>query len=96
MAAVLRDVMIKKFDSKNLTRTNFKTRALPSQAFSVSRQIGRDNVKKLKEALTSPGAAVPMQAFLKRYAKGKNLLPVKEKSYQGLEVLLKDFWGFNR
>ena len=56
-AAVLRDVMIKKFDSKNLTRTIFKTRALPSQAFSVSRSIGKDNTKKIKVALLSPGAA---------------------------------------
>ncbi len=96
VAAVLRDVMIKKFDSQNLTRTIFKTRALPSQAFSVSQSIGKDDVRKIKEALLSPAAAVPMQAFLKRYAKGKNLQPAKVKSYKGLEVLLKDFWGFNR
>lgn len=95
VAAVLRDVMIKKFDKKNLTRTIFKTRDLPNQAFSISRAIGKNNVKKIRAALLSPDSAEPMKAFLTRYAKGKNLKPIKTKSYKGLEVLLKDFWGFN-
>ena len=45
VAAVLRDVMIKKFDSKNLTKTIFKTRALPNQAFSVGTRIKKNEVK---------------------------------------------------
>jgi len=96
VAAVLRDVMIKKFDSKNLTKTIFKTRALPNQAFSVSSRVNKSDINKIKEALLSATADKPMQAFLKRYTKGKGLRAVKAKPYKGLEVLLKDFWGFNR
>lgn len=96
VAAVLRDVMIKKFDSKKLTKTLVKTKALPNQAFSVSNNLGKDAVEKIKEALLAADANGPMKAFLKRYAKGKKLAPLKTKSYKGLEVLLKDFWGFDK
>lgn len=96
VAAVLRDVMIKKFDTKHLTQTIFRTKALPNQAFSVNRGLGQDTIRKIRAALLSPDSAVPMKAFLKRYAKGKILEPVTIKPYKGLEILLKDFWGFNR
>jgi len=96
VAAVLSDVA---FERLNKSRGETKViltgeRIMPGDAFTVGPRVSAETRGKILQALLSPDTANAMKLFVDRYAFGKLLdLPVEEQ-YRGLEIVLKQHYGF--
>jgi ABC-type phosphate/phosphonate transport system substrate-binding protein len=95
-AAVLSDLAVERLNkSSNSARTIFTgERLMPGDAFTVGPRVKPETRGRILQALLSPDTAIEMKLFIDRYAFGKLLdLPVDEQ-YNGLEVVLKEHYGF--
>lgn len=95
-AAVLSDLAVERLNkTTGGTRTIFVgARLTPGDAFTVGSRIKPETRGRILQALLSPDTATEMKLFIDRYAFGKLLdLPVEEE-YRGLEVVLKQHYGF--
>lgn len=76
------------------TRVIFTSKPYPNQAITVGPKIPPEMRQKITQALLSPAGKTATLAVLERF-KAAEWLPAKPEEYQGLQVLLKDIWGFN-
>lgn len=96
-AAVLSDLA---FDRLNKQHGAAKTiyvgeRLMPGDAFTVGPRVSPETRGRILQALLSPDTAEAMKLFIERYAFNKLLdLPVEEQ-YRGLQVVLKQHYGFD-
>lgn len=96
VAAVLSDLAFERLNKQiGVARAIFVgNRLMPGDAFTVGPRVSPEKRGRILQALLSPDTAEAMKLFIERYAFGKLLdLPVEEQ-YRGLEVVLKQHYGF--
>jgi ABC-type phosphate/phosphonate transport system substrate-binding protein len=76
------------------TRALFTSKPIPNQAITVGPKVSPEMRAKITQALLSPAGTAASQSILQRF-KASEWLPAKTEEYQGLQVLLRDIWGFN-
>ena len=94
--AVLRDKTYDKLlkKHKNVSREIFRSKGLPNQAITASKNLTTDEKDLLKNGLLSAEAMAAMPAFMEKYTGKKGLRKAESRNYLGVEALLKDIWGF--
>ncbi len=96
-AGILPLANLKKYDaSRRFSRIVFKTKALPNQAFSAGPRISPDDQARIATALTSSGADAVTSELRTAYGTDSRLVPASKKEYAGIDVYLKDVWGYER
>ena len=96
-AGILPAANLKKFhDSENLLRVIHMTEPVPNQAFSAGPRISRDDQARIAAALVSPEASRVVSRLMAAYGADKGLAYASKKDYAGLDVYLKDSWGYGR
>lgn len=94
-AAILPLESLKKFhDSENFVRVVYQSKALPNQAFSAGPRISRADQALIAAALISPEANHALSRLLAAYGDGQGLAYTSKEEYAGLDVYLKDSWGY--
>ena len=93
---VLRNTTYSKLakESPGQSRVVFESKPLPNQAITASKRLDVAAKELLKSRLLSDEANASMKLFIDSYTGGKGLKQANAQEYQGLEVLLKDIWGF--
>lgn len=93
---VMRDKMYDKLAKKNPNRARvvFRSKGLPNQAITAGKKLDTAARELLKDRLLTPEAMAAMPAFMEKYTGGKGLKKADSKKYVGMEMLLKDTWGF--
>jgi ABC-type phosphate/phosphonate transport system substrate-binding protein len=76
------------------TRVIFTSRTMANQAITVGPKIPAEKHERLTQALLSPAGKAATLAVLEQF-KAAGWLPAKAEEYEGLQVLLKDVWGFS-
>ncbi len=76
------------------TRVIFTSKAFSNQAITVGPKISPEMRAKITQALLSPAGTAASLSVLERF-KAAAWMPAKPEEYEGLQVLLKDVWGFN-
>jgi len=76
------------------TRTIFRNKPLPQQAFSAGPRISREDQAKITAALLAPEAEQPLANFRQAYGLGKGLVPASNEEYTTAGVYLRDQWGY--
>lgn len=76
------------------TRVIFTSKAFSNQAITVGPKISPEMRVKVTQALLSPAGKAASLSVLERF-KAAEWLPAKPEEYEGLQVLLRDVWGFN-
>lgn len=94
-AAIVPVANLKKFiNSENLVRVLYKTKALPNQALSAGPRISVQDQAQIAAALISQeGVAVTAQ-LMAASASDKGLTFASNGDYVGLDLYLKDTWGY--
>ncbi len=77
-----------------VTRVIFASKPVSNQAITVGPKISPEMRAKITQALLSPAGKAATLSVLERF-KAAEWLPAKPEEYQGLQVLLRDVWGFN-
>lgn len=96
-AGILPVALLKKFpNSENLVRVLYKTKTLPNQAFSAGPRISREDQAKIAAALISPEGSAATARLMSTYGTDKGLAYANKEEYAGLDVYLKDTWGYSR
>lgn len=96
-AGILPAANLKKYnDSANLLRAIYMTQPIPNQAFSAGPRISRDDQARIAAALVSPEASRVVSRLMAAYGADKGLAYAKKEDYAGLDVYLKDTWGYGR
>ncbi len=96
-AGILPLANLKRYDAgRRFSRIVFKTKALPNQAFSAGPRISPDDQARIATALTSSGADVVTAQLRATYGTDSRLVPASRKEYAGIDVYLKDVWGYGR
>jgi ABC-type phosphate/phosphonate transport system substrate-binding protein len=95
-AAILPMANLEKFPNyENQVRVLYKTRTLPNQAFSAGPRITPQERAVIAAALVSQ-EGVSVTARLRAEYGGKGLAYATKAEYTGLDVYLKDTWGYSR
>ena len=88
---------LKRFhDSENLLRAIYMTQPIANQAFSAGPRISRDDQARIAAALVSPEASRVVSRLMAAYGADKGLSYASKEDYAGLDVYLKDTWGYGR
>ncbi|MEK7716366.1 MAG: PhnD/SsuA/transferrin family substrate-binding protein, partial [Pseudomonadota bacterium] len=96
-AGILPAASLKKFnDGANLLRAIYMTQSISNQAFSAGPRISRDDQARIAAALVSPEASRVVSRLMAAYSAGKGLSYASKEDYAGLDVYLKDTWGYGR
>lgn len=96
-AAIVPIANLKKFpNSENLVRVVYKTKVLPNQAFSAGPRISPQDQATIATALLSKEGTAVISRLLATYASDQGLTFASKEDYAGLDVYLKDTWGFAR
>ena len=94
-AAILPTESLEKFhNSENFVRVVYKTKTLPNQAFSAGPRISRSDQALIAAALISPEANHALSRLMAAYGDGQGLGYTSKEEYAGLDVYLKDTWGY--
>ncbi len=94
-AAILPTESLKKFhDSENFVRVVYRTKALPNQAFSAGPRVSRGDQALIAAALISPESNHALSRLMAAYGDGQGLGYTSKEEYAGLDVYLKDTWGY--
>ena len=94
-AAIVPTEGLNKFHaSKNFVRVVYKTKTLPNQAFSAGPRISRDDQALIAAALISSEANHVLGRLMAAYGDGRGLTYTNKDEYAGLDVYLKDTWGY--
>ncbi len=93
-AAVIQAKLFASLDAEaQAARVIFTSKPLPNQAFSVGPKITTEMRAKIVQGLKSPAGMQATQALLEQF-KASEWMPATPEEYQGLDVLLRDVWGF--
>lgn len=96
-AAILPVTNLKKImHSENFVRIVYKTKVLPNQAFSAGPRISSEDQARIATALMSQEGGAVMAPLMATYGSGKGLAYASKEDYAGLDVYLKDTWGYSR
>lgn len=94
--AIMPEPMYKNLHAKepNKSRVIYTSKGYPNQTITAGKKISAAKKKLLRERLVAPEAMKAMPAFMKQYTGGKGLEPANPQDYIGMEIYLKDSWGF--
>ena len=93
-AAVIQAKLFTDLDAQaQAARVIFTSKPLPNQAFTAGPRITAEMRAKIIQGLKSPEGMQATQALLERF-KAAEWIIAKPEEYQGLEVLMRDVWGF--
>lgn len=93
-AAVLQAKLFKDLDAQaQAARVIFTSKPLPNQAFSAGPRVTAEMRAKIMQSLLSPEGRQATQALLEKF-KATEWMSATPEEYQGLDVLLRDIWGF--
>ncbi len=96
-AAILPVAHLKKLsNSENLVRIVYKTKVLPNQAFSAGPRISTADQSRIAAALVSQDGSQAMARLISAHGTDKGLAYAHKEDYAGLDVYLKDTWGYSR
>ena len=96
-AGILPVASLKRFhDGENLLRAIYMTQPIANQAFSAGPRISRDDQARIAAALVSPEASRVVSRLMAAYGADKGLAYASKEDYAGLDVYLKDTWGYGR
>ncbi len=96
-AAIVPMANLKKFsNSENVVRIVYKTKVLPNQAFSAGPRISTADQARIAAALISQEGSPAMAQLISAHGTGKGLAYASKDDYAGLDVYLKDTWGYGR
>jgi len=96
-AAIVPMANLKKFsNSENIVRIVYKTRVLPNQAFSAGPRISTADQARIAAALISQEGSPAMARLISAHGTDKGLAYASKEDYAGLDVYLKDTWGYGR
>lgn len=96
-AGILPLANLKKFpNSEDFIRVVYQTRPHPNQAFSAGPRISRDDQARIAASLVSPAANAVMGHLMATYGADKGLAYANTDEYTGLDIYLKDTWGYTR
>ncbi len=94
-AGILPVAVLKKFNnSENVVRVLYKTKTLPNQAFSAGPRVPAGDQAKIAAALVSPDGSTAMARLMSTYGSDKGVAFATKAEYAGLDVYLKDTWGY--
>ncbi len=89
--------MLRKLDGAGFaTNTIHRSRRLPNYAFAAGPRVPPEQQAKLMRALMSPEATRALEPLLAANGAERGLAPSSKEDYAGLEVYLKDTWGYAR
>ena len=96
-AAIVPLANLKKFsNSENIVRIVYKTKVLPNQAFSAGPRISTADQARIASALISQEGSPAMARLISAHGTDKGLAYASKEDYAGLDVYLKDTWGYGR
>jgi len=96
-AAILPVANLEKFpNSENLVRVLYQTKPLPNQAFSAGPRISPQERAAIAAALISQEGANVTARLRAAFGGDKGLAYATKAEYTGLDVYLKDTWGYSR
>ena len=96
-AAIVPMANLKKFsNSENIVRIVYKTKILPNQGFSAGPRFSPADQAKIAAALISPEGSPALTRLISANGTGKGLAYASKEDYAGLDVYLKDTWGYGR
>ncbi len=94
-AGILPMAVLKKFNnSENVVRVLYKTKALPNQAFSAGPRVPAGDQAKIAAALVSADGLTAMARLMSTYGSDKGVAFATKAEYAGLDIYLKDTWGY--
>jgi ABC-type phosphate/phosphonate transport system substrate-binding protein len=83
-------------ENTNLLRAIYMTQPISNQAFSAGPRISREDQARIAAALVSPEASQVVSRLIAAQGSDKGLAFANQEDYAGLDVYLKDSWGFGR
>ena len=96
-AAIVPVANLKKFsNSDNVVRVVHTTKALPNQAFSAGPRITTQDQALIAAALMSQEGSPAVSRLVSAYGGDKGLAYASKEEFAGLDVYLKDSWGYSR
>ncbi len=96
-AAIIPVANLKTFSNhENTVRVLYRTKSLPNQAFSAGPRISVQDQALIAAALVSQDGANAIQRLLSANGGDQGLAYVSKDEYAGLDVYLKDSWGYSR
>jgi hypothetical protein len=96
-AAIVPMSNLKKFsNNENLVRIVYKTKVLPNQAFSAGPRISTADQARIAAALISQEGSPALARLISVHGTDKGLAYASKEDYAGLDVYLKDTWGYGR
>jgi ABC-type phosphate/phosphonate transport system substrate-binding protein len=94
-AGILPAASVKKFnESAKLLRAIYMTQPIANQAFSAGPRISREDQARIAAALVSPEASQVVSRLIAANGADQGLVFASKNDYTGLDVYLKDSWGF--
>ena len=94
-AGILPVAVLKKFNNnENFVRVLYKTKSLPNQAFSAGPRVSAGDQAKISAALVSADGLTAMARLMSTYGSDKGVTFATKAEYAGLDVYLKDTWGY--
>jgi len=88
---------VKKFnESNNLLRAIYMTQPIANQAFSAGPRISREDQARIAAALVSSEASRAVSRLIAANGADQGLAFASKSDYTGLDVFLKDSWGYGR
>jgi ABC-type phosphate/phosphonate transport system substrate-binding protein len=94
-AGVVPVANLNKYDRHgNASRVIYRTRPMPNQAFSAGPRVTREDQVKITQALTSDEGEAVTAALRAAYGIEKGFVAASKSEYAGLDVYLKDSWGY--
>lgn len=95
-AAIVPMANLKKFNqSENYVRVVYRTKALPNQALSAGPRVSAQDQAQIAAALMSQEGAAVTARLLASNASEKGLTFASNRDYVGLDIFLKDTWGYS-
>jgi ABC-type phosphate/phosphonate transport system substrate-binding protein len=96
IAAIVPTANLKKFNhSENYVRVVFKSKALPNQALSAGPRISAEDQAQIAAALMSQEGTDVTAPLMATSASDKGLAFASNRDYVGLDIYLKDTWGYS-
>ena len=96
-AGILPAASVKKFnESSMLLRAIYMTQPIANRAFSAGPRISRQDQARIAAALVSPEASEVVHRLIAANGSDQGLAFASKDDYAGLDVYLKDSWGYGR
>lgn len=97
LAGILPVANLSRYDKDGTrTRVIHRSRLVPNQAFSAGPRIPRSEQVRFAAALLAPEAQEATARLRAAYGSERGLVPAAPEEYAGLDVFLKDVWGYGR